>query len=197
MKHDKSYFFIAHYGAESKEEIARPTHWFLQNYLGVEVFMDDAMMEVGGDQRLLLLRPAFECGHALVILSPSFRRSKSCVMELNSFMERWERRDGIKIIPALWKIHNVEGYCPELDNIVWLRNRAQANEAADYMITTLWSAILSAIPAQFRRKYTSFQLECCLAKYVRKHRTKVSIPMSLERLAARHPQKFCHQCCIS
>jgi hypothetical protein len=200
MRTGKPFFFIAHYGKESKEEIARPTYWFLKHYVKLDVFMDDEELPVGADRDLLLLQRAYECTHALILLTPSFRKSGPCVRELNTFMDRWDRRDGIMLIPALWRIDDVAGYCRPLDSIVWLRNRPNAMDAAAYMIDTLWPAILQTIPnynnnmPDFARRSSKLRLERILAKYVREHRSRHNVPVNLHGLAERHEP--CH-CTIS
>lgn len=184
------YFFLSHNGKDAKEHIARPSHWFLEKILKVKAFMDDAVMAPGEDKMLSLLKPAHQCTHAVVVLSPSFRKSEYCVKELNTFMERHDRRDGIRVIPALWRVDNVEGYAEDLDRIVWLRSNSETNDAADYLVSILWPAIMRSLG---REPYDQPKLERFLTQYVTKHRTHISIPVSLERLAARRSN--C-QCCI-
>ena len=190
MQRDAPYFFLSHNGRDAKEEIARPSHWFLETILKVDTFMDDAVMAPGQDKMLSLIKPAHRCTHAVVVLSPSFRKSKYCVKELNTFMERYDRRDGIRVIPALWRVEDVDGYAEDLDQINWLRNRNEANDAADFLVSTLWPAIMIALG---KDPFDRPKLENFLTQYVVKHRTRVPIPVSLERLAMR--RSTC-QCCI-
>jgi len=93
------YVFLSHTGRDGvKEDIARPTHWFLQNVLNIDAFLDDEDAIWSDGKMRALIEHAYRCTHALVILSPSFRQQRYCIMELNTFMSRSD----VHVMPALW-----------------------------------------------------------------------------------------------
>lgn len=70
--------FISHTGRDGvKEELARPTSWFLTEILEIETFLDDGGMQWGQDKMQALARAAYQCTHALVLFSPSFRKQNT------------------------------------------------------------------------------------------------------------------------
>ena len=102
MSTDRFSIFVSHTGQDgAKEEIARPTHWLLTKKLGAEAFLDDENATPGDGTVKVLIEPAYKCSHAVVIISPSFRKRRCCVQELNTFMARRRRGDGICVIPVL------------------------------------------------------------------------------------------------
>jgi len=108
MVNDTPYIFLYHTGRDdTKEEIARPTHWFLAEIPHNEAFFDDKDSEWGTKKTEALIPHAYKSTHALVILSHTFRQQEFCVRELKTFMARWRRQDGIKVLPALWLMDNV------------------------------------------------------------------------------------------
>lgn len=100
MSSSEPFVFLSHHGPEAKEEIARPTRWFLKKYLKIKSFMDDEDMKISDAQMRSLLENAYRCTHAVVILSPSFRKSRWCVKELNTFVGRSKKRQDV--VPVMW-----------------------------------------------------------------------------------------------
>lgn len=167
--------FLSHRGPEAKEEIMRPTNWFLREVLQVQSFFDDVTMPPGGSKMLTLLAEAHTCTHALVLLSPLFRYSEYCVMELNTFMKR-RRRGNVRLIPALWQMDTIteEGYAIELNEISWLK--PETRDAPTYLINRLWPALLQTLGCSIHQP-----LNQILRRYVQENRgMKRDIPSSLE-----------------
>ena len=163
-----------------KGEIARPTHWFLTSILEVEAFLDEYDTEAGSPVVEALVRPANTCTHALVILSPSFRKREFCVRELNTFMARLRSKDGISIIPALWLTENVEGYHRDVDKLIWVGDK-ETRDPATYMVHTLWPVLVRQLGGT---EIGTELLEKRLVQYVQSQRgLTCSIPSSLERFA--------------
>ena len=107
---DKPYVFLSYTGRDGvKESLARPTQWFLRHVLGVDCFLDDGGdIRPGQDKMEFVVLPAYQCTHALLIFSPRFRTRHFCVMGVNTFLGRWQRKDGLQISPALWGVDNVD-----------------------------------------------------------------------------------------
>ena len=117
-------------------------------------------------------------------------------MELNTFMERWTNRDGIKLIPALWGVDCVDDYAEELQGIKWLSQGSY--DAAKYMVETLWPHIMSDLNHPMARILKRRQLGQLLVRYVRLNRTrpKGPIPVSLEQYAHTESMITSCQCTI-
>lgn len=129
-------FHIPYRRDDVKRKIARPTYWFVKNVLKLRAFVGEVDTTAGADVDAALFYPAYECTHALVILSPKFREHRYCVKELNTFMERRSKNGGCVVLPALYLLTNLEGYVDELSSIIWLSNGSSG--AVDYMVLDLW-----------------------------------------------------------
>jgi len=175
------YIFLSHTGRDGvKEEIARPTYWFLTKILGVRAFLDDLSLLPGDKVTEALMPRAYECSHALVILSPKFRERKFCVRELNTFMARRRVNDGIRVLPALWLIENVDGYHSDVDDIIWIGNRG-IKSCVKYLVEILWPALIVefAGPTMTRQ-----QLKDHLVDYVKEQTGRThAIPPELADIA--------------
>lgn len=96
------------------------TSHFLRRTLDVDVFFDKHDMVAGGNKHFTLMKNAYECTHALVVLSPAYRKSEWCVMELNTFMSRRKKQDGLKLYIKMWNVDNVRSYAPRLNDVTRL-----------------------------------------------------------------------------
>lgn len=137
------YVFISHTGHDNvKEEIARPTHWFSENILKVDACLDAITLERGKDKVVALVEHAYQCTHALVILSPSFQTRKFCVKELNTFMDRlrWHNEQTnvgeFHVIPALWLMDDPEGFHESVQNMIQLCHETRSE--INFMVQTVW-----------------------------------------------------------
>jgi len=178
------YIFLSHTGQDGvKEDIARPTHWFLTEVLEVEAFVDDLNAIPGNPSVETLMPPAYKCTYALVILSRSFRERRFCVRELNTFVARLRRKDGIRVVPVLWQINSLKGYHPDVEELSYIASK-ETVDAADFMIYTLWPKVLRALDHPV---ISTEILQDHLFQYVDSHRGGAnSIPPCLERFAANH-----------
>ena len=174
------YVFLSHTGKDNvKEEIARPTHWFLTNHCAVKAFLDDSSTQPGMEKSLALLEPAYRCTHALVLLSPTFRSRRYCVQELNTFVSRFQQEtDGsFHLIPALWMLSNTRGYADFMHELIWLKDSENA-AAGDYMVFSLWPRLRKELGLEPMHELA---LEEMLVKYENTHRgQKRAIPACLE-----------------
>lgn len=170
---DTDYVFLSHTGKDGvKDEIARPTYWFLTAVLGVQAFLDEQSPDWGSHITEAVGKAAYRCTHAVVILSPTFREREYCVLELNTFMRRWRNKDGIQVLPILHGIRDVKGYHAEVNNLI--RKGSQAMQSgADCMVDDLWPALLRKLK---RPAMTKDQLEELLAEYVDKNAGHCQIP---------------------
>jgi len=174
------YFFLSHTGRDGvKEEIAHPTYWFLKRILGVEAFLDDSDAIRGNTVMEALVPPSYECTHALVIVSPTFRQRSCCVRELNTFMARWRRRDGIRVIPALWLLNNLDGYHPDVDDLIRIGNGG-TRYCVSYLVKNLWPELVRMLG---RPAIATELLEEYLVEYVKFHTGTRDIPADLETFA--------------
>lgn len=158
-------------------------YWFLKHVLGVEAFLDD-LDAIGGNTVMeALMPPAYECTHALVILSPTFRQRPCCVRELNTFMARWRRKDGICVIPALWLMDSLDGYHSDVDRLIRIGNGG-ARDCVNYMLKTLWPKIVRLLD---RSQIPMESLEEHLLQYVEVQRRETTrgLPPDLETFAER------------
>ena len=173
------YVFLSHRGQDAKDEIIRPTNWFLSEILKVRTFFDAETMPPGDEKTRSLIEPAHECTHAVVFVSPSFRESKYCVMELNTFVSR-HRRGGVSLIPCLWHINDVyglQGYAPVLKQVTWLKPGTW--DAPSYLVSKLWPVLMQKL-----ERRTQTPLKTLLLQYVQENRrddTTPPIPQSLEK----------------
>lgn len=80
--------FVSHTGQDdSKEQIARPTRWFLETVVGVRAIIDDGDLDAGREKVNELLTKIYKSSHILIILSPKFRQREFCVREINTAMK--------------------------------------------------------------------------------------------------------------
>lgn len=177
---EKPYVFLSHTGKDSvKDEIARPTHWFLTRICGVKAFLDDVDASPGIEKTLAMLEPAYRCTHAIVLLSDKYRSRKYCVQELNTFILRYrqEPRTKFRIIPALWRLENSQGYAEVLHELITIRVDSHSS-ASRFMIDTLWPKLLGVLKQDIMDPEA---LQEHLVNYVQEHRgRKWAIPMCLE-----------------
>jgi hypothetical protein len=177
----EKFIFLSHRGPDTKEEIVRPTNWFLSNKLHVKTFFDVSTMAAGDDKTRSLIEPAHQCTHALVLLSPHFRLSKYCIKELNTFMVR-KHRGNLRLIPALWLMTDTDvaiGYSPAVKEITWLKSGTW--DAPTFMIEKLWPMLLQQLQREIPKSTT---LPSLLVEYIqvsRKDGTTPPIPQSLEK----------------
>jgi hypothetical protein len=169
--------FISHAGIDSRECIARPTHWFLVNCLEIETFFDEHDMIWGDKIDQSLGELAYGCTDALVILSPNFRRKKYCVSELNTFVFRRDiNEDGIVVLPVLWKLEELSGYSVAISKSVWVKGGS--DDPALFLTQTLWPHLTKRFKKFHAggwlkklfagRKQINF--DKCLAQYVESNR---------------------------
>jgi len=180
---DKPFVFLSQTGRDGvKEDIARPTYWFLTEILQVGAFLDEQTMPRGSSKIEALIGPAYTSTHALVVLSPLYRTREYCVLELNTFMGRLRKGDGLKVIPALWKMNNVEGYHKAVDDLTWIVHEGSPGPV-DYMVQTLWPALVREL---HRPEMTRHTFEEHLLEYIKTHRGRAyAIPASFEVFASR------------
>ena len=179
--------FISHTGFDDvKDIIARPTRWFLKRVLQIDVFLDDEDIRCFQDITSQLAAHAYECTHALVILSPSFQSRKFCVKELNTFMSRLRQDDGIRILPVLWNVRNLDAYHPKVQNLAWIENTSGCS-AADFMVEKLWPSLLAELSSL---TLTEDQLASHLCQYIEAMRAKRDIPGVLESFHVTQQRKL-------
>ena len=185
--------FLSHRGPDTKETIVRPTDWFLSKILRVDSFFDanpETGMIPSGDQAKTLLQNAHLCNFALVVLSPHFRESKYCVMELNTLMHRWDLRN-VTLLPALWEISNVDGYASDLNSIIWLTS--STTDPAAYLVDTLWPSMVRSLGGGIGRngrpEWSDLRYGDLLAQYVQETSSTThtpAVPASLLQFAENH-----------
>lgn len=165
--------FLCHRGPDSKEEIVRPTAWFLRNVLGVDTFIDEDTVVVGQNVEDTLIAAAYSSTHAVVILSPTFRQSKWCVKELNTLLKRRQQGEAI-VLPALWQMDSLSGYDNYLNEIIPLR--VPTSEPADrYLVNYLWPHLIQSLNLD-----TSIPTREALNQYIREQQHgSGSVPVSL------------------
>ena len=172
----------------TKSEIARPTWWFVSKKLGLDAFIDERDIECGDDIPEELLRNAYECTHAICFLSPNYRTRKTCVRELNTFMKRKNvEKDGLEVIPVLWKIEDTKGYCRDLGKIKYIRFDSAAG-LVQFLTNVLWPQLEKRLNGTHRSRQAYKDI---LVEYVETHRGKheTPIPDALERFAKRQRAK--------
>ena len=65
--------------------------------------MDDE--DAQGDVASAIAKPAYQCTHAIIIITPSFRSREYPVRELNTFMERTvDPNDPFESTVILWNV---------------------------------------------------------------------------------------------
>ena len=177
--------FLSHTNRDDiKEHIARPTHWFLNNVLGVRAFIDDGDLMPGQDRTQALMEAAHECTIAVVFLSPSFRKRRFCVLELNTFMRRFHEQDGIRVIPAPWHIDNVDGYNSKVDELIRISQPEESHYVLDYLVHFLWPALIKELGL---REMETQELEDHLRNYVESLQGgRVSVPTFFNVFARRN-----------
>ena len=159
----KALVFLSHTSADDmKEKIARPTYWFLKNKLHINAFLDAEDCSPGEDKKRFVMSYAYRCTHALVIISPHFRSRPYCVMELNTFMTRYRKKDGLQIIPVLFGIDHLKEYHPAVRQLIWIRSGQEMNEA-EYMAEVVWPQLCKKFPVRNAKKIDCTQ---CLCEYV-------------------------------
>lgn len=170
------YVFLSHRGSDTKEIIARPTFWFLHEVLGIDTFFDDESMTTGEEKMRSLVEPAHQCTLPVILLSPKFRESDYCVMELNTFMSRLASRESdYFILPFLWNLENVGGFAPALNDINW--RAARTDNPAKFMVETLWPCLLERLKCgKDRPDWDAYDLRKLLASYVEENRGSAVIP---------------------
>lgn len=165
---------------KARELIARPTYWFLQNVLRVEAFLDERDSAMGKDKHEVMLKNAFHCTHAVVILSPTFREREFCVKELNTFMYRmFQLQHDITIIPCLWggvkKEELQTSYAKKVADLIRLEQDEDDNDEADFLIYHLWPKLIKIFPQHAPQ--TTGELEDCLLTFWKTvEQTKGKIP---------------------
>ena len=170
-------FFISQTDRDNvKNEISRPTFWFLKEILGVKVFLDECAAP-GLTIEEALTKPAYQCTHALLILTPTFQQREYCVRELNTFMARHRRHDGIRVLPCLWGLRNLDGFHSDVHKLVWIRNES-TKYFCNYLVLTLWPKLVLELQ---RPKMSTKELESHLVRYVELHRDgQYGVPTDLE-----------------
>jgi WD40 repeat protein len=146
---EEPYVFISHTGKDNvKELVARPVHFFLEKVLKVKAFLDDGSVLAGTDTTEVLAANAYRCTHALVVFSPSYRTRRFCVKELNTFMKRRSKGDGIRIIPTLWGVSNLNDYHSDVSNLAWVA--CTSTYIVDFLVQTLWPELLKVFEDERR-----------------------------------------------
>lgn len=180
--------FISHTGQDKpnnvKELFARPAYWFLKQVIGVNACFDDGPgeLEIGGEVTEELTRRAYQCTHALVILSPRFRERRMCVKELNTFMRRLQSNDGIRVVLVMWEIDNLEGYHDQLGELVRFP-QSKTNNPVEFLVQTLWPELLRLFR---QREMQRPELERYLDNYIASLRgTRVHIAHPFDQFAHR------------
>lgn len=133
---------ISHAGGDSvNEELARPTDWFLTQ-MGVESFLEDSSFESSEEMEEATCAALYQCTHAVIFFSPEFLRRKWCVQELNTLMYR-RHGGGVHLLPILWKLDNIDGYNPRLQEIKALRPKTKSPVYA--LLDTIWPALVEVL----------------------------------------------------
>jgi hypothetical protein len=177
------YVFISQTGRGNvKELVARPVHFFLENVVQVEAFLDDRSIRAGMNTTEVLAAAAYRCTHALIVFSPFYRSRRFCVKELNTFMKRHRQGDGIRIIPTLWGVSDLNDYHSDVSDITWVA--CTSTYIVDFLVQTLWPELLNVFDRAALDKQV---LEDHLCDYVEQMRGGRSVvPQELESFYARH-----------
>jgi hypothetical protein len=177
------YVFISHTGRDNvKELIARPVRFFLEKVVKVKAFLDDGSIRAGTNTTEVLAAEAYRCTHALVVFSPSYRTRPFCVKELNTFMKRHSQRDGIRIIPTLWGVSNLNDYHADVSNLAWVA--CTSTYIVDFLVQFLWPELLNVFDRAALDKQV---LEGHLCDYVETIRGgKTVVPQELESFYAQN-----------
>lgn len=179
---DDKFVFISHTGRDRvKDLIAGPTFWFLTNVLKVSAFVDNRSIAAGKVVIEELAEAAQKCTHALIILSPNFRKRKYCVMELNTFMRRHQDEDGICVVPALWKRFDLDDFPDDVRGLAWIQH--DPLDEADYITQTLWPNLARRLGCNQKIGQDPYLNEEYLLSYIDCHR---SVPAPLVAFAKRH-----------
>lgn len=164
----KPYVFISHTGQDGvKPLLAGPTYWFLKHILGVDAFVDNRSMNAGDKIVATLAEALYRCTHALVFCSPSYLKRKVCVQELNTLMDRVRLGDRICVMPALWKIFNLDGYHSDVRDLVWIPH--EPLDEIDYITRTLWPKLANVLTPSRRFDGGARQFEEYLLAYIDAH----------------------------
>jgi WD40 repeat protein len=178
---EETYVFISHTGKDNGNElIARTVHFFLKKVVKVKAFLDDGIPTATNTTEVLAAA-AYRCTHALVVFSPSYRTSRFCVKELNTFMKRFNQRDGISIIPVLCGVSDLNDYHSDVSNIVWVP--CMKTNIVDFLVKTLWPILLKVFG---RAALNERALEGRLCDYVEQMRGVTVVPQELESFYARN-----------
>jgi GTPase SAR1 family protein len=173
-----NFVFISQTGRDgSKEEIARPTSWFLNSICDVKTFLDATDINPGHDKTSEVMQPAYQCTHALVIISPKYCTRRFCVQELNTFMKRRQREPNFRVIPVLWRIDNVDGYHREVDELAWIAD-GRHNTPESFLLNVLWPKLLHVFD---RPKLSYMELKQELVKYIKEHFGVGDMPFCFQR----------------
>jgi hypothetical protein len=173
-----NFVFISQTGRDgSKEEIARPTSWFLNSICDVKTFLDATDINPGCDKTSEVMQPAYQCSHALVIVSPKYRTRQFCVQELNTFMKRRQREPNFRVIPVLWRIDNIDGYHREVDELTWIAD-GHHNTPESFLLNVLWPKLLQVFE---RPKLSYMELKQELVHYIKEHFGVGDMPFCFQR----------------
>lgn len=197
---------------KTKELIARPTHWFLTNILGISTFLDEQDdPNRGRPNDQILAENAYGCAYAIAILSPNYRLRRDCVRELNTFQRRLCEAEAMlfRAIPVLWKIGNTAGYSSFWDSQSWINNAEINDSPVQFLTQELWPRLLTLLredgvpmtqrcavfggrtcllgwPLLRKTEESTAWMEEKLAQYVREARGyRTSIPAPFENLRKR------------
>ena len=152
-----------------KELIARPTHWFVKSVLELEAFLDDEDAE--GFVHSAIAKPAYQCTHAVIIITPSFRNRKYPVLELNTFMERTvDPNDPFEPTIIFWNIEDeaIREFAPVLNQYIFKKSSRDQTTVGDFLVSRLWPYLTKRLRG-LGNEMTRQQLEGKLAEYVREH----------------------------
>lgn len=169
-----------------RNTLVRPTRWFLEQELKVTAFLDEQNLAGGQSIPDVLANEASNCSHAIVFISPNYRKRRFCVLELNTFMERKRNQDGIQILPVLWDVDTMAGYHSELHKTVWISNSSRLDEI-NFLIRILWPGILRFLA---RNPRSTDRLEQDLCSYVKSARGDQLIPVTLELFYRKNYQLY-------
>jgi hypothetical protein len=173
-----NFVFISQTGRDgSKEEIARPTSWFLNSICDVKTFLDATDINPGREKTSEVMQPAYQCTHALVIISPKYRTRQFCVQELNTFMKCRHREPNFCVIPVLWRIDNVRGYHREMDELAWIVDRGH-NTPESFLLNVLWPKLLHIFDGP---KLSYMQLKQELVHYIKEYLGVGDMPFCFQR----------------
>ncbi|KAI4374107.1 hypothetical protein MLD38_012142 [Melastoma candidum] len=95
---NKPFYFISHFGADTKMNIAALLHWeFTRQWFGS--FLDFESLDLGHNIPHKIEEAILKCTIAVIILSPGFCASKHCLNEVLMFLE-----ENKPILPIFWNI---------------------------------------------------------------------------------------------